>query len=279
MGQNLDVEIADMDLIKQVFERQKDHLAKIGSYVDSTCTVPGALSGVLSFVAGDYSGACDQAHQGYENGQTIASTCATKTGETKAALLETDRKQYERYAAHERALGHDVPPYTPPPGGGTLGPADSEADAAAGADAKFKIDNTYPDRTKKIGEVLGYDPNNPYDRSGPKGADYFDPKYWGRRGVEGVTDYGRHVAGVDGPPGRHRAPLPTLPDDTGSTVKGLGSLVSTPISAVNNGIGIVTAGQHVDQAQATHTDVQSSAHGPSNDGGIDWANSQSGDTW
>lgn len=279
MGQNLDVEIADMDLIKQVFQRQQQHLAAISGYVDSTCRVPGAMSGVLSFVAGDYASACDTAHQGYENGQTIATTCATKTDETKTALIETDRAQYERYAAHERALGHSVPPYTPPPGGGTLGPAGSQARAGEGADPKFKIPNTYPDRVKKIGEVLGYDPNDPYARSGPQGADYLDPKYWSKRGVEAATDYGRHVAGVDGPHGRHRAPLPTLPEDTGSTVKGVGSLVGTPVSAINNGIGVVTAGQHVQHAEQTHDDVENSVHGPSNDAGIDWANAQNGGAW
>lgn len=279
MGQNLDVEIADMDLIKQVFTRQQEHLAAISSYVDSTCRVPGALSGVLSFVAGDYSGACDTAHQGYANGQTIATTCATKTDETKAALIETDRKQYERYAAHERALGHSVPPYQPPAGGGALGPATTSADDAEGAAAKAKIDNTYPDRLKKIGEVLSIDPNDPYKRSGPNGADYLDPKFWGKRGVETATDHVRHSAGFDGPPGRHRQPLPSLPGDVGPTVKGAGQLLQAPISAVNNGIGIVQAGQHVQHAQATHDDVQASVDGPSNSGGIDWANSQNGDVW
>ncbi len=279
MGQNLDVEIADMDLIKQVFQRQQQHLAAINSYVDSTCRVPGALSGVLSFVAGDYSSACATAHQGYVNGQTIATTCATKTDETKAALVETDRKQYERYAAHERALGHTVPPYKPPAGGGPLGPPASSAPDAAGAAKKFKIDNTLPDRAKKIGETLGYDPNDPFKRSGPNGADYLDPKFWAKRGVEAGTDRARHLAGVDGPPGRHRKLLWTLPEDTGSTVKGAAQIIQAPISAVNNGIGIVQAGQHVQAAQATHEDVQASVDGPSNTAGIDWANSQNGDVW
>lgn len=281
MGKNLDVEIADLDLIEQVFQRQRQHLAAIGSYVDSTCRVPGALSGVLSFVAGDYGSACDAAHQGYVNGQTIAGTCASKATETKASMLETDRKQYERYAAHERALGHDVPPYTPPKGGGPLGPADASAEAAPGADAKTKINFPYPDWVKKSGEVLGYDPNDPFKRSGPNGADYTDPKYWARRGVEGATDWGRQHAGFDGPTGRHRAPLPSVPSDVGSTVKGLGNTLAAPISAVNNGLGVISAGQHVQAAQQTSADLTTTIDGPSNTGGIDWANGQSGngDVW
>lgn len=285
MSQSLDVEIADMDLIKQVFQRQQQHLAAISSYVDSTCRVPGALSGVLSFVAGDYGSACDAAHQGFANGQKIATTCATKTDETKTSMLATDKVQYERYAAHERSLGHIVPAYTPPAGGGALGPAATSADDAAAAAAKFKINGAYPDRLKKTGEVLGYDPNDPFTRSGPNGADYIDPKFWAKRGVENLTDAGRRAAGYGGPAGAHRAPLPRIPEDVGSTVKGVGSVIGTPISAVNNGIGIVTAGQHVQAAQATHTDVDASVNGPSNSGGIDWANSQTssptsnGDTW
>ncbi|GAA1238515.1 hypothetical protein [Oryzihumus leptocrescens] len=125
-GGGFDVEIGQMDLAEQLFERQQGHMAAIRGYVSSTCSAPGAFQGLMSLLRGHYSGCLSQAETGLDHGGQVADHCASKIGLTRSTYLRMDKAAYDRFAEKEKAAGRTVAPYKPPVGGGSLGPARSD---------------------------------------------------------------------------------------------------------------------------------------------------------
>ncbi len=118
-----DVEIGQMDRARQLFDRQQGHLGAINSYIGSTCTAPGAFKGLMGLLQGHYSDTLASAQTGMTSGAGIAEHCSSTISQTRSTYLDKDRRAYDRFAAKEKAAGRTVAPYTPPAGGGPLGPA------------------------------------------------------------------------------------------------------------------------------------------------------------
>ena len=122
-GGGFDVEVGQLDLVRQLFDRQQQHMAQIGSYVSEHCAASGAFSGlIMSTMRGHYTDCLDSATTGMGHGAQIASHCSDKTQQTQSTYLAMDRRAYERFAAQQAATGTKVAAYQPPPGGGVLGP-------------------------------------------------------------------------------------------------------------------------------------------------------------
>ncbi|HEX8970997.1 hypothetical protein [Oryzihumus sp.] len=122
-GGGFDVEIGQMDLAQQLFDRQQGHMAAIRGYVSSTCSAPGAFRGLMSLLHGHYSGCLSQAETGLDHGGQVAEHCASKIGLTRSTYLRMDKAAFDRFAEKEKAAGRTVAPYKPPVGGESLGPA------------------------------------------------------------------------------------------------------------------------------------------------------------
>ncbi|MGL5867021.1 MAG: hypothetical protein ACRCYX_14355 [Dermatophilaceae bacterium] len=122
-GNGFEVDTGQLDLTRQLFERQRGHLNAINKYISSTCTAPGAFRGLMSLLQGHYSDTLGSAQQGMTSGVSIAEHCASTISQTRDTYLRSDRRAYERFAAAQKAAGHAVAPYRPPATAGTLGPA------------------------------------------------------------------------------------------------------------------------------------------------------------
>ncbi|MGZ4697678.1 MAG: hypothetical protein ACXVGT_09255, partial [Oryzihumus sp.] len=122
-GGGYDVEIGQMDLAQQLFQRQQEHMAAVGSYVGKHCTASGAFDGlIMSTMRGHYTDCLSSATTGMGHGAEIAGHCSDKIQQTQHTYLAMDRKAYERFAAQQKAAGIKVGAYQPPAGGGVLGP-------------------------------------------------------------------------------------------------------------------------------------------------------------
>lgn len=108
------------DLMNELFTKQQAHMSAIGSYVSANCEASGAFSGILSPLHGHYSGAYNDAHQGLQNGGTIAQHCATKITESKQQVLADDKSAYDKMAKLSARAGHPLPPWHA--SGGSTGP-------------------------------------------------------------------------------------------------------------------------------------------------------------
>ena len=294
-----EVEIADMDLLQQVFDRQQAHLDAIKQYVTGNCTTPGGFGIVLQPLAPHYERAYDDGVTGLGNGATVAEACSTKIVETKQALLDTDRKQYERYAQHEAALGHDVPPYTPPAGGGALPPA-SGGYTEPGEEGKYpSLEDPYKwlaskgydgaETAARVGHTPEHSAGGPADEpgsdtheGGEHRADGSDPSGSDTSGSGssdggssgsgsadgGSSGSGSSGSGSDGPQhraggGRHEAPDgPNVIDKATDIYNAPGEYIET--------------GQDLAETAETSQDLDEAADGPSNDDQTEWANSGGG---
>jgi hypothetical protein len=151
-GGGYDVEIGQMDLAQQLFQRQQQHMTAIGSYVSSNCAASGAFSGlIMSTMRGHYTDCLSSATTGMGHGAEIAGHCSDKIQQTQHTYLAMDRRAYERFAAQQKAAGIKVGAYQPPPGGGVLGPASESytASSAGGADGG----RSFWGATKEVGAV------------------------------------------------------------------------------------------------------------------------------
>ena len=123
-GGGFDVEVGQMDLARQLFDRQQKHMTAIGEYVRSHCAASGAFSGwIMSTMRGHYTDCLDSATTGMGHGAEIAGHCSDKIQQTQKTYLAMDRRAYERFAAQQKAAGIKVAAYQAPPWGGVLGPA------------------------------------------------------------------------------------------------------------------------------------------------------------
>lgn len=154
MGNGFDVEIGQMDLARQLFDRQRGHMTAINTYIGSTCTAPGAFRGLMGLFQGHYSDTLASAQTGMTSGAGIAEHCSSKIDQTRENYLRQDRAAYDRFAAKEKAAGRTVAPYKPPAGGGPLGPAQSTfpgpkpGEAGGGASALGYLGGTAKDLGK-----------------------------------------------------------------------------------------------------------------------------------
>lgn len=100
------------DLMHELFAKQQAHLSAITGYVSANCEAGGAFTGILAPLHGHYSGAYNDAHQGLQNGGTIAEHCATKITESKQQVLADDKAAYDKMAALSARAGHPMPPWS-----------------------------------------------------------------------------------------------------------------------------------------------------------------------
>ena len=139
-GGGFDVEIGQMDLVRQLFDRQQQHMTAISAYVRSNCTAAGAFSGwIMSTMHGHYTDCLDSATTGLGHGAGIAGHCSDKIQLTQKTYLAIDRRAYERFAAQQKAAGVKVAAYQPPPGGGVLGPPTDGYTAPLGPAADGRV--------------------------------------------------------------------------------------------------------------------------------------------
>jgi hypothetical protein len=313
MPPKIKVEIAQMDLIGQVFDRQKGHMQGVGTFVQTNCRASGAFTGVLGLLEGHYRGAYDAGSKGMTNGATIAEVCSDKTAQTRKTFIDKDRAAYERIAAkngvkvpYEAPRGGTLPPGAPM--GGGSGPG-----SGFGPFKFMKDFKDWVDIGGKVGKPLYQDPkgiwkvkNGDYDKS-----EVTDPKYWIQRGLtkqvnalrqkmDGMSpseraDYLRqrqrdaHESGQDAA----REHVPGREDDRGSRSPAAGSVTAKdatridtaskvaqlPGAVVGETEGVIAAGEHLGESIDQTGRVNDAVNGPKNDESINWADKNKGGTW
>jgi hypothetical protein len=116
------VDLAEMDKIGQLFDRQKGYLEQGRSFI-ATNARPAGYTGLLRLLEPHYRSCYDAGTTGIGNGVLIADKCATTIRANREVYVATDREAYEKL----RAKNPNLPPYTEPrgqlPAGGSRPPA------------------------------------------------------------------------------------------------------------------------------------------------------------
>ncbi|MCE1180581.1 MAG: hypothetical protein LWW86_16325 [Micrococcales bacterium] len=117
------VELDQLDLARQLFDRQKSHMASIDGYISTTCHAPGAFRGLMTLLQGHYGGALTSAHTGMSSGQTIAGECSSRIVTSRDQIIADDSASATKFAQQGsgQVLGAAQERYTPPAGSDPLG--------------------------------------------------------------------------------------------------------------------------------------------------------------
>ena len=108
------VDLAEMDKIGQLFDRQKEYLTSGQGFLSANAA-PRGFTGVLSFLEGHYQRCYEAGTKGMGNGVAIADKCSRTIKANYAQYVADDRAAYEQLNKHNK----NAPPYQPPTG--TLG--------------------------------------------------------------------------------------------------------------------------------------------------------------
>lgn len=198
------------DLMNELFTKQDGHMQAISGYLQGNCEASGAFSGIIGPLQGHYSGAYNDAHQGMQNGSTIAQHCATKIGESKQQVLADDKSAYEKMAALAKKNGHPMPPWHAPSGStGGLGEGkelDEKGESKFFEEVKrFRAEVEWG--SKGPGRLTG-DPLDPLKPGELSYDQYVDPKSLIQHQIDNYVSKGQmahyqHLA--DNDPGGHDA--------------------------------------------------------------------------
>lgn len=318
MAPKIRVEIAQLDLIGQVLDRQQGHMQGVGSFVRTNCSARGAFTGVLGLLEGHYRGAYDAGSQGMTNGATIARVASDKTAATRADFIERDRAAHDRIAAKQGVNA----PYEAPRGGtvrtGTpIGPL-----AGRGGSGPFgfldqlsflKSSKDLVSTADTLSKPLRQNPRELWrvQRRTEDLADRTDPRYWIQRGLtsqanalrqklDGMSatergtylrnrqrdfyargqDFARtHVPGRADEDGS-RSPAAGALSDRDSEMLGKGAKVlQAPGAVLSETQGVLDAGQRLAETADQAGRTAEAADGPANTEAIRWAAKDKGGTW
>ena len=313
MAPRIKVEIAQMDLIGQVFDRQQTHMQGVGQFVRANCGAQGAFTGVLGLLEGHYRGAYDAGTQGMSNGATIAGVCSEKTAATRSTFVARDQAAYERIAAkqginapYEAPRGGTVQPGAPIGGPGTggksSGPFDFMKQFKDWVGLGDKVTQPLHSNVKNLWKVKDRD----HDLS-----DMTDPKYWIQRkipqrfndwshGMDGMTptergnelrrrqreayengqDWSRdHVPGREDDRGSRSPAGGAMTDKDAGRFNTATKVLQLPGAVVGEGEGLHDTWDRLHDIEDQQTAVRQAEAGPKNDGAIKWATKDKGGTW
>ncbi|GAB3447946.1 hypothetical protein GCM10027517_32410 [Phycicoccus ginsengisoli] len=312
MAPKIKVEIAQLDLVEQVLDRQKTHMDLAGRVVQSTCRASGAFTGVLGLLEGHYARAYEAGSRGMANGSTIADTCATLTNGTRKEFIARDRAAYEAMARK----GTNLPPYQAPAGGTvrTGAPVGTGLPKPTGGPFLdgMKQWKNWVENATHLSKPGWQNPRELWriQQRNFDATQRTDPKYWIQRGldrqfnaltkrIDGMspTELGTYLRNRErdyytrGQDFARRHPL--LDNDSASRAPAAGAFTASdagrldtfskglqaPTALLSEGKDLVDAagrlGDTVDQTQR----VDAAVDGPKNDGGVTWAKNHKGGTW
>ncbi|WP_460967107.1 hypothetical protein [Pedococcus soli] len=317
MAPKIKVEIAQMDLIGQVLDRQQGHMQGVGSFVRTNCSANGAFTGVLGLLEGHYRGAYDAGSQGMTNGATIARVASDKTAATRADFIARDRAAYERIAAKQ---GVDAPYEAPR--GGTVRPGAPIGPGGRGGSGPFgfldqlsflKGGKDVVSTTDTLTKPLRQNPKDlwrVHERADDL-ADRTDPKYWVQRGLTkqvnalrqkldgmsptergtylrnrqrdayaGGQDWARdHVPGRQDEDGS-RSPAAGALSNPDSELVGKGAkALQAPGAVLSETQGVLDAGHRLADTLGQTGRTDDAVDGPANTEAIRWATKDKGGTW
>jgi hypothetical protein len=312
MAPKIKVEIAQLDLVQQVLDRQRTHMDGAGRFVQANCRASGAFTGVLGLLEGHYSRAYEAGTRGMSNGSTIADTCATLTNGTRKEFIARDRAAYEAMAKK----GVNLPPYEAPTGGTVrsgvpVGPVSGTPSGGGFLDG-MKSWKTYVDNATHYSKPLWQNPKEIWriQQGNFDSTQRTDPKYWIQRGldkqfnalrkkIDGMspTERGNYLrnrqraAYADGQDFARRHPY--LDNDPASPSPAAGAVTArdasridtaskalqAPTALVSEGQDVLKAGERLGDTIDQTQQVNDAVNGPKNDGGITWAKNHKGGTW
>lgn len=318
MAPKIRVEIAQMDLIGQVLDRQQGHMQGVGSFVRTNCSAGGAFTGVLGLLEGHYRGAYDAGTRGMTNGATIAQVASDKTAATRADFIDRDRAAHDRIAAKQGVNA----PYEAPRGGTVrtgvpIGPLSGK-----GGSGPFgfldqlsflKSSKDVVSTTDTLTKPLRQNPKELWrvQQRTEDLADKTDPKYWIQRSLnkqvnalreklDGMspTERGAYLRNRqrdayangqdyirDHVPGRHdedgsRAPAAGGMSAKDSETIGKGAkALQAPGAVLSEGQGVLDAGTRLAETLGQTGRTDDAVDGPANTELIRWANKDKGGTW
>lgn len=114
MASGFEVDTGTLDLVRQLAERQADHLRAIRDYLDAHTTLNDVGGLVMLCLKPKYDEGRNAAIQGFTQGVTISDAVADRAAETRTAYLDADRAAVDRLRRNGADLGIDLPAFSEP---------------------------------------------------------------------------------------------------------------------------------------------------------------------
>lgn len=126
MSTEFTVRTEALELVRQLAERQADHLRAIRDHLEAHTTLSGVGGVVMACLGGQYREGRSTALEGFEQGVRISENVAREAAATASAYVAADRAAWQRLQGLARELGITLPPFQDP-GSPVLGAAQGPA--------------------------------------------------------------------------------------------------------------------------------------------------------